>query len=134
MMLAHAHGAVLDHSELGRASGATNKTIAHYVDVLTSRFMVRQLQPWLENLSKRQVRSPKLYFRDSGLLHQRLGISSPAQLLVSPRLGASWEGFAIECIVRELRLGSGECYFWATHATPSWTCRSSSMDGGSASR
>jgi predicted AAA+ superfamily ATPase len=116
MMLAHVHGQLLNHSELGRAFGATNKTIAHYIDILSATFMVRQLQPWFENISKRQVKAPKLYFRDSGLLHALLGIGSRARLDVSPRVGASWEGFALESVVRELGLASGECYCWATHA------------------
>ncbi|MBK9000059.1 MAG: ATP-binding protein [Myxococcales bacterium] len=116
MMLAHVHGQVLNLSELGRAFGATHKTVAHYVDILTSTFMVRQLQPWFENIGKRQVKSPKLYFRDSGLLHALLGITTGAGLSVHPSVGASWEGFALETIVRELGLGSEHCYFWSTQA------------------
>lgn len=116
MMLAHVHGQVLNLSELGRSFGATNKTIAHYLDILSSTFMVRQLQPWFENISKRQVKAPKLYFRDTGLLHHLLGISTHEQLVAHPRVGASWEGFALECVIRELELGPGECFFWGTHA------------------
>ena len=78
--------------------------------------MVRRLQPWFENISKRQVKAPKLYFRDSGLLHALLGLTTRAQLEVHPRVGASWEGFALECVIRELRLGPGEFFFWSTHA------------------
>jgi uncharacterized protein len=116
MMLAHVHGQVLNLSELGRAFGADHKTVAHYVDLLTSTFMVRQLQPWFANVSKRQVKSPKLYFRDTGLLHSLLGITSRDQLDVHPRVGASWEGFALEAVIRELGLTATECFFWATHA------------------
>lgn len=116
MMLAHVHGGVVNHSELGRAFGATDKTIAHYLDILASTFMVRLLPPWFENISKRQVRAPKLLFRDSGLLHALLGVHATSELTVHPRVGASWEGFALECIIRELGLRSGEFYFWATHA------------------
>jgi predicted AAA+ superfamily ATPase len=116
MMLAHVHGQVLNHSELGRAFGATNKTVAHYLDILSSTFMVRQLQPWFENISKRQVKAPKLYFRDTGLLHHLLGIATHEQLVAHPMVGASWEGFALECVIRELELGPGECFFWGTHA------------------
>ncbi len=117
MMLAHVHGQVLNLSELGRAFGADHKTVAHYVDLLTSTFMVRQLQPWFANVSKRQVKAPKLYFRDSGLLHSLLGITARAQLDVHPIVGASWEGFALEQVVRELGLSPTECFFWATHAS-----------------
>lgn len=116
MMLAHVHGQVLNLSELGRAFGATHKTVAHYVDLLTSTFMVRQLQPWFANVSKRQVKAPKLYFRDSGVLHALLGLASREQLDVHPGVGASWEGFALEAVIRELGLGPTECFFWATHA------------------
>ncbi len=116
MMLAHVHGQVLNLSELGRAFGATHKTVAHYVDLLTSTFMVRQLQPWFANVTKRQVKAPKLYFRDSGLLHALLGIRSKAELDVHPQVGASWEGFALEAVIRELGLGPTEVFFWATHA------------------
>lgn len=115
MMLAHTHAQILNLSDLGRAFGATHKTVGHYVDILSSTFMVRQLQPWFENVGKRQVKAPKLYFRDTGLLHALLGITSREALSVHPRIGASWEGFAIESILR--KLGSpGESYFWATHA------------------
>lgn len=116
MMLAHLHGQTMNLSELGRAFGANHKTIAHYVDLLTSTFMVRQLQPWFANVAKRQVKAPKLYFRDSGLLHSLLGITSRAQLDVHPVVGASWEGFALEAVIRELGLSPTECFFWATHA------------------
>jgi predicted AAA+ superfamily ATPase len=78
--------------------------------------MVRQLHPWFANVGKRQVKSPKLYFRDSGVLHALLGVHSRAELDVHPYLGASWEGFALECVIRELGLRESECYFWATHA------------------
>ncbi len=115
MMLAHVHGQVANLSELGRAFGADHKTIAHYVDLLTSTFMVRQLQPWFANVGKRQVKSPKLYLRDSGLLHELLGVRSRAELDVHPRVGASWEGFALESVARELELPASECFFWATH-------------------
>lgn len=116
MMLAHVHGQVANLTELGRAFGADFKTIARYVDLLTATFMVRQLQPWFANVSKRQVKAPKLYLRDSGMLHSLLGISSRAALNVHPMVGASWEGFALESVIRELRLSPSQCFFWATHA------------------
>ncbi|MBI5495137.1 MAG: ATP-binding protein [Deltaproteobacteria bacterium] len=116
MMLTHTHGQILNRSDLGRAMGLDHKTVANYLDVLTSGFMVRQLQPWFANVSKRQVKAPKLYFRDSGLLHQLLGVRSRAALDVHPSVGASWEGFALECVIRELGLGPTEVFFWSTHA------------------
>jgi predicted AAA+ superfamily ATPase len=116
MMLAHVHGGVLNHAELGRAFGATNKTIAHYLDILASTFMVRLLPPWFENISKRQVKAPKVFFRDTGLFHALLGVRAMRELVAHPRVGASWEGFALECVIRELELKRGEVYFWATHA------------------
>jgi uncharacterized protein len=116
MMLAHVHGRVLNLSELGRSMGVDHKTVASYLDLLTQTFMVRQLEPWFANVAKRQVKSRKLYFRDSGLLHALLNIRSRAELDVHPYLGASWEGFALECVIRELGLPQSECFFWATHA------------------
>ncbi|MBX7116442.1 MAG: ATP-binding protein [Myxococcaceae bacterium] len=116
MMLAHVHGQVLNFSELGRAFGADHKTVASYIDLLTATFMVRQLQPWFANVAKRQVKAPKLYFRDPGLLHTLLGIGSRTALDVHPLVSASWEGFALESVVRELGLGPTECFFWSTHA------------------
>ena len=116
MMLAHVHGQTLNFSELGRAFGASNHTVAGYTDLLASTFMVRLLQPWFENISKRQVRAPKLYFRDSGVLHSLLGIESHEALDTNPSVGASWEGFAMETVIRSLELDSKDCFFWATHA------------------
>lgn len=85
-----------------------------YLDWLTQAFMVSQLQPWYENIGKRQVKAPKIYFRDTGLLHGLLGIADEASLLVHPRSGASWEGFALEQMLRIAQ--PDEAYFWATHA------------------
>jgi predicted AAA+ superfamily ATPase len=101
MMLAHVHGQIANLTD---------------VDLLTSTFMVRQLQPWFANVTKRQVKSPKVYFRDSGVLHSLLGIGSRNQLDVHPIVGASWEGFALEAVIRELGLRASECFFWSTHA------------------
>lgn len=112
-MLAHAHGQTWNASELARSMGLSDKTVRSYLDILTGTFMVRQLQPWFENLKKRQVKSPKVYLRDSGLLHGLLQISDRDQLLGHPRLGASWEGFVVEQVLA--RLGFPEAYFWATH-------------------
>jgi predicted AAA+ superfamily ATPase len=88
-------------------------TVRRYLDVLTGLFMVRQLAPWHENLKKRQVKSPKVYLRDSGLLHQLLGIRDEKDLLSHPKCGASWEGYAIEETLKAVQ--PDEAYFWATH-------------------
>ena len=112
-MLAHRHGQTLNASELARSLGITDKTIRHYLDIMTDTFMIRQLQPWYENVGKRQVKAPKIFFRDSGLLHSLLHIPDYHMLTGHPQLGASWEGFALEqCIAQ---LGISEAYFWATH-------------------
>ncbi len=112
-MLAHYHGQTWNASELGRAMGLSDKTVRAYLDLLTGAFMVRQLQPWYANIRKRQVRAPKFYLRDTGLLHGLLGLPDWASLLAHPRVGASWEGFAIEQALRAIR--PTEAYFWATH-------------------
>jgi predicted AAA+ superfamily ATPase len=112
-MLAHYHGQIWNASELGRAMGLSDKTVRGYLDILTGAFMVRQLQPWYENLSKRQVRAPKIYLRDSGLLHSLLNIENINDLYGHPKAGASWEGFVIEQLLQIIR--PTEAYFWATH-------------------
>jgi predicted AAA+ superfamily ATPase len=114
MMLAHFHGQVWNAAELARSMGAGENAVRHYLDVLSGAFMVRQLMPWFENVGKRLVRSPKVYFRDSGLLHALLGLGTRLQALSNPRLGASWEGFALEQILR-LTGGERDCFFYATH-------------------
>jgi hypothetical protein len=112
-MVAHSHGQIWGHAEVARSLGVSQPTIRRYLDLLTDVFMVRQLRPWHENLAKRQVKSPKVYVRDSGLLHHLLGIHSGADLERHPRLGASWEGFVIESVLAMLRPDAA--YFWATH-------------------
>ncbi len=112
-MLAHYHGQTWNASELSRAMGLSDKTVRSYLDILSGAFMVRQLQPWFENTGKRQVRAPKIYLRDSGLLHSLLNIPDMHALLGHPKVGASWEGYAIEQALSILR--PGESYFWATH-------------------
>jgi len=112
-MLAHYHGNVWNAAEPARSLGVSQPTVRHYLDLLTDLFIIRQLAPWHENLQKRQVRSPKVYVRDSGLLHQLLGIRTEQDLLAHPKSGASWEGYAIE---EALKLTEpSEAYFWATH-------------------
>jgi len=113
-MLAHYHGQTWNASELSRAMGLSDKTVRSYLDILTGAFMVRQLQPWFENTSKRQVRAPKIYLRDSGLLHSLLNIPDNRVLFGHPKVGASWEGYVIEQTLSILR--PNEAYFWATHS------------------
>ena len=115
-MLAHVHGQILNWSELGRSMAVSDATIRHYVDVLASTFMVRMLPPWHENLSKRQVKAPKIYVRDSGILHALLDIETMHALEQHPKIGASWEGFCVESLIAQLGARPEQCYFWATHA------------------
>jgi predicted AAA+ superfamily ATPase len=115
-MLAHAHAQVWNASEFGRSFGVADTTIRGYLDHLTSALVVRQLAPWHENIAKRQVRSPKVYVGDSGLLHTLLNLRTMADLEAHPKAGASWEGFVIDQLVRWLGAETNECYFWATHA------------------
>jgi len=113
MMLAHYHGQIWNNAEPARSLSVSEPTVRHYLDLLTWMFLVRQLPPWHANLKKRQVKSPKLYIRDSGLLHQLLGIRTEKDLLSHPRCGASWEGYVIEEIIKAVM--PDESYFWATH-------------------
>jgi uncharacterized protein len=113
-MLAHLHGTAWNASKLAGAMGLSDKTVRGYLDLLTGTFMVRQLQPWMENVGKRQVKAPKIYLRDSGLLHALLGIGSRNDLAAHPAVGLSWEGFVIEQIARIL--SPPEMYFWGTHS------------------
>ncbi|MBX7234681.1 MAG: ATP-binding protein [Caldilineales bacterium] len=112
-MLAHYHGQTWNASELGRAMSLSDKTVRSYLDILTGAYMVRQLQPWYENIGKRQVKAPKVYLRDAGLLHSLLSIADFHSLLAHPRLGASWEGFVIEQVLRIVK--PSQAYFWSTH-------------------
>lgn len=112
-MLAHLHGQVWNAADPARSLGVSEPTIRRYLDWLTQAFMVRQLQPWFENLGKRQVKAPKIYFRDTGLLHALLGVRNEGDLARHPRAGASWEGFALEQVLRITQ--PDEAYFWATH-------------------
>ena len=112
-MLAHYHGQTWNAAEPARSLGISESTVRRYLDYLTQTFMIRQLQPWHENLAKRQVKAPKIYFRDTGLLHAMVGIRSLSQLLSNPLCGASWEGFALEQVLRIAQ--PDQAYFWATH-------------------
>lgn len=113
-MLAHYHGQIFNASEIGRSINVSYKTADRYLDILTGTFMIRRLSPWFENISKRQIKAPKIYFRDSGLLHSILGIENYNNLLIHPKLGASWEGMALEEIIKYSKVESDDCYFWAT--------------------
>lgn len=112
-MLGHYHGQTWNAAEPARSLGVSEPTARRYLDILTGVFMVRQLQPWHANLKKRQVKAPKIYFRDTGLLHQLLGIRSQKDLLSHPKCGASWEGYVVEETLKAVK--PDEAYFWATH-------------------
>ncbi|MBD3236641.1 MAG: DUF4143 domain-containing protein [Candidatus Eisenbacteria bacterium] len=112
-MLAHSHGQTWNASELARSMGLDGKTVRGWLDLLTGTFMVRQLQPWFANVGKRQVKSPKVYLRDSGILHSLLAIPDHDALVAHPRAWASWEGFVIEQVIELLQLR--QVYFWATY-------------------
>ncbi len=114
-MLCHYHGQVLNYSEFARSFGISDMTVRRYLDVLEGTFMVRLLQPWHANIGKRLVKRPKVYFRDSGLLHALLSIRSQADLASHNKLGASWEGFALEVAARAIGKRNEELAFWATH-------------------
>ncbi len=113
-MLAHLHGGPFNAAELGRAVSLDQKTASRYVDILAGAFLVRRLPPWFENTGKRLVKAPKIYVRDSGVLHALLGLRTPSEVRSHPRLGASWEGFALEHAIGLLD-AEREAYFWGTH-------------------
>lgn len=114
-MLAHYHGNIFNASEIGRSLGISDHTIKHYLDILSGTFMVRILYPWFENIQKRQIKRPKIYFRDSGILHRLLDIQTEDQLLRTPKLGASFEGFAMEQIIRKFNKRPEDCFYWGIH-------------------
>jgi uncharacterized protein len=115
-MLCHYHGQILNYSELARSFGISDMTARRYLDILEGTFMIRLLQPWHENMGKRLVKRPKLYFRDSGLLHALLSVHSARDLAGHNKLGASWEGFAVEVAARAIGKRNEELAFWATHS------------------
>ena len=112
-MVAHWHGGVWNSADPARSLGTSESTVRRYLDFMTGALMLRQLQPWHENLAKRQVKAPKVYLRDSGLLHELLGIRTDRDLWSHPKSGASWEGYALEETLKALR--PDQAYFWATH-------------------
>ena len=113
-MLAFYHGQTFNASALGNSLDLSDHTVRRYLDILAGTFMIRILTPWYENIQKRQVKTPKIYFKDSGLLHALIGIGGKNQLLNDPRLGAFWEGFALEEIIRIFQASPEECYYWGT--------------------
>jgi len=114
-MVAHYHGERWNAAEVGRSLGVSGPAVRRYLDTLTDALVVRQLQPWFENVGKRQVRSPKVFLADTGLLHALLGLGTHAELLGHPKVGASWESFAVAEVVRVLGVPWDRCYYWATH-------------------
>ncbi len=115
-MLAHYHAQIWNGAELARAFGVSGPTVRNYLDILTSALMLRQLPPWFANVSKRQVKAPKIYITDCGLLHMLLNIPATADLESHPKVGASWEGFVLGEVITHLGAYPEECFFWATHA------------------
>lgn len=113
-MLAHYHGQTWNASEIARSLGQSDKTVRSYLDILTETYMVRQLQPWYENTKKRQVKAPKIYFRDSGILHSLFVLNDFHAITGHPKVGASWEGFALEQLLAVLKTTS--VYFWSVHS------------------
>ena len=114
-MLAHYHGQIFNASEIGQSLGLAHTTVRHYLDILSGTFMIRQLNPWVENMGKRLVKSSKIYFRDSGILHTFLDTPDARDLKNHPKVGSSWEGFALEEVVRAYKARDEEIFFWATH-------------------
>jgi len=115
-MLCHYHGQVMNFAELARSFGISDMTVRHYLDILEGTFMIRLLQPWHTNIGKRVVKRPKVYFRDTGLLHALLAIRNERDLASHNKLAASWEGFALEVAARAIGKRNEELYFWATHS------------------
>ena len=117
-MLAHYHGQTWNGSELARAFGLAHTTMRRYLDIMAGAYVVRQLRPWKENLGKRIVKASRVYIADSGLLHTLLGVETRQDLRAHPKVGASWEGFALEQVVRQLQARPEECHFWSVHSGP----------------
>ena len=115
------HGQVWNASEFGRSFGVADTTVRNYLDLLSSALVVRQLLPWHENISKRQVKSPKIYIADSGLLHTLLGIKTRSDLERHPKIGASWEGFIIEQVIHRMGFRKEECFSGRPMQAPNWT-------------
>lgn len=115
-MLAHYHAQIWNGAELARAFGVADSTVRRYLDLLSGALVLRQLQPWFENVSKRQVKSPKIYVVDTGILHALLGLETRADLESHPKVGASWEGYVLGELAAHLGARADECFFWAAHS------------------
>ncbi len=115
MMITHYHGQTWNASEIASSLGISDTTSKKYLDILTGTFMIRSLQPWFENIGKRQLKKPKIYFRDSGLYHTLLGVNDKLALDHHPKKGASWEGFALEQVTQWLQASDAETYYWGIH-------------------
>lgn len=115
-MVSHYHGQTINYSELGRSFGINDKTVKQYLSILEDTFMIRQLMPWHANVSKRLVKSPKIYLRDSGIFHALQSINTMQELRSNPKIGASWEGFALEEMVSMLGKRDSEVFFYGTHS------------------
>ena len=113
-MISHYHAQILNSAELARSLGISEKTVRRYLDILSGTYMIRVLPPWFENLKKRQVKAPKIFMRDSGLFHRLQQISTLSDLQRHPKIGASWEGFALEHVISNAQ--TQNVYFWSTHA------------------
>lgn len=114
MMLCFYHGQTFNASEIAKSLMLSDKTVKKYLDILAGTFMIRILQPWFENIKKRQVKTPKIYFRDSGIFNTLSSIHSITELAKSPKIGPLWEGFALESVINFLHVRSDDCYFWST--------------------
>lgn len=114
MLLANCHGQLFNAAQIANTLDLSAQSVKRYLDLLTDMLMVRQLAPWFENIKKRQIKSPKVYLRDSGLLHYLLQIHDADGLALHPKMGASFEGFVIEEIIKTLNIRQDECFFWRT--------------------
>ena len=122
LMIAHYHGQSWNASEIAGSLGVNYKTAQRYLDILVGSFMIRALPPWTENAGKRVRKAPKIYLRDSGLFHALQSIRSMPDLQAHPKLGASWEGLALEHVLRVLRAEPGEAFHWGTHGGADSIC------------
>ena len=116
-MLAHYHGQIFNASEIGKSLGVSDHTAQRYLDLLSGTFMVRQLRPWHYNTKKRIIKRPKIYFRDTGILHALFALTNKKDVFLHPKLGASWEGFALEETIKAIQLKEDETFFWGVHAS-----------------
>ncbi len=116
VMLSHYHGQFLNSAELGRSFGISDMSIRRYVDILEGTFMIRLLQPWFANISKRMVKGSKIYLHDSGIFHILMSIETQEQLLGHPKLGASWKGFVLESVCKIVKPTDQQFYFWSSHS------------------